>query len=228
MARTNWDEAVNLFYSREFYRVFSGTDRQYYSVYRGLAGGGRREQNVEEFLLEIKKKQRAEFLLEESEIRIDNPQGVIESRLVINRNGWGYSELFLEAEGDFLVLEKEIIRDEDFLGNCYRLPFYVSGDRLHAGNNYGSIRIYNPYVSLTAHIVVSNSPVTMKVTGIRRQKKHYVMELMQYYEAFRTKKISASFWMKETETLLDALIDMDDHDAALKLFRVHLLLTQER
>ncbi len=228
LARTNWDEAVNLFYSREFYRVFSGADRQYYSVYRGLAGGGRREQNVEEFLLEIKKKQRAEFLLEESEIRIDNPQGVIESRLVINRNGWGYSELFLEAEGDFLVLEKEIIRDEDFLGNCYRLPFYVSGDRLHAGKNYGSIRIYNPYVSLTAHIVVSNSPVTMKVTGIRRQKKHYVMELMQYYEAFRTKKISTSFWMKETETLLDALIDMDDHDAALKLFRVHLLLTQER
>lgn len=228
LARTNWDEAVNLFYSREFYRVFNGADRQYYAIYRGLVGGRRREQNVEEFLLQVKKKQKVEFLLEETEIRIDNPQKAAESRLVINRNGWGYSELFLETDGDFLVLEKEIIRDEDFLGNCYRLPFYISNEHLHAGKNYGSIRIYNPYVSLTAHIVVLNSPVTMKITGIRRQKKHSIMELMQYYEAFRAKQISSSFWMKETEALLGTLMDMDDHDAAFKLFYVQLLLTQER
>ncbi|MDO4303022.1 MAG: DUF5717 family protein [Bacillota bacterium] len=228
LARTNWDEAVNLFYSREFYRVFNGADRQYYAIYRGLVGGGRKEQNVEEFLLQVKKKQKVEFLLEETEIRIDNPQKVVESRLVINRNGWGYSELFLETEGDFLILEKEVIRDEDFLGNCYRLPFYVSSERLHAGKNYGSIRIYNPYVSMTAHIVVTNSPVTMKITGIRRQKRHCIMELMQYYEAFRTKKISASYWMKETEALLGTLMEMDDHDVAFKLFHVQLLLTQER
>lgn len=228
LARTNWDEAVNLFYSEEFYRVFAGADRQYYPVYRGLASGARREQNVEEFLLEVKKKQKVEFLLEESEVRIDNPVDGAESRLVINRNGWGYSELFLEAEGDFLVLEKEVIRDEDFLGNCYRLPFYISAKGLHGGKNYGQIRIYNPYVSLTANIMVVNSPVTTKLSGLRRQKRHGIVELMQYYEAFRTKKISAASWMKETEVLIDRLVDMDSHDVAFRLFQVQLLLTQER
>ena len=74
LARTNWEEAVNLFYAKDFERVFGGVDKQYYGAYKGLLGGSRREQNVEEFLLQIKKKQRIEFLLEESEIRIENPE----------------------------------------------------------------------------------------------------------------------------------------------------------
>lgn len=228
LARTNWDEAVRLFYSDEFYRVFSGADGQYYSAYRGLVCGERREQNMEEFLLEIRKKQKVEFILEETEIRIENPTDMVESRLVINRNGWGYSQLFIESEGDFLVLEKEVIRDEDFLGNCYRLPFYVSAKKLHRGRNYGTIKIGNPYVSLTAHVMVVNSPVTTKLSSIRRQKKHSTVELMQYYEAYRTRKIGAASWMKETQMLLERLIDMDDRDLAPKLFQVQLLLTQER
>ena len=206
LARTNWQEAVKLFYSRDFARVFTGADRQHHSLYRGLSQGAIREQNVEEFLLEIKKKQKMEFLLEEAEIRMDNPKDMTEGKLVINRNGWGYSELFIETDGDFIVLEKEVIRDEDFLGNCYRLPFYVSAGRLHGGRNYGEIRLTNPYVSLTARVTVVNKTVAARVPGVRRQKKHKIMELMQYYEAFRTKKISASSWMKETGELIEELV----------------------
>lgn len=228
LARTNWEEAVSLFYSKDFERVFGGVDKQYYGAYKGLLGGSRREQNVEEFLLQIKKKQRIEFLLEESEIRIENPEDMAYCRLVINRNGWGYSELNISWQGEFLVLEKEIIRDEDFLGNCYRLPFYISQKGLHAGRNYGSIQLYNPYVSLKADIIVINRPVSAKIPGIRRQKKHTIMELMQYYEAFRTKKISAASWMKETGELVDALIQMDERDPASKLFQAQLLITMER
>ncbi|MDD6492447.1 MAG: DUF5717 family protein [Firmicutes bacterium] len=228
LARTSWDEAVNLFYSKEFERVLSGADRQYYSIYKGLSGGAKQEQKVEEFLLEIKKKQKVEFILEESEIRIDNPDDMSESRLVINRNGWGYSELQIEADGDFLVLNKEIIRDEDFLGNCYRLPFYISTEKLHGGRNYGTIRLHNAYVSVETKIIVLNKPVSTRIPGIRRQKKHAIMELMQYYEAFRTKKISSASWMKETSALVEKLVQMDDRDPSFKLFRVQLLITEER
>ena len=175
LARTNWDEAVSLFYSEKFERILSGADRQYYSIYKGLSGGAKREQNVEEFLLEIKKKQKVEFILEESEIQIDNPADMVESRLVINRNGWGYSELFIDVEGDFLILEKEMIRDEDFLGNCYRLPFYISAEKLHGGKNYGTIRLSNPYVSIKAEITVLNKLIYSKISKVRRQKKHVIV-----------------------------------------------------
>ena len=159
---------------------------------------------------------------------MDNPKDMTEGKLVINRNGWGYSELFIETDGDFIVLEKEVIRDEDFLGNCYRLPFYVSAGRLHGGRNYGEIRLTNPYVSLTARVTVVNKTVAARVPGVRRQKKHKIMELMQYYEAFRTKKISASSWMKETGELIEELVHMDERDLAVKLFQAQFLITSGR
>lgn len=229
LARSNWDEAVNLFYSKDFEQIFVGVDRQYYGIYRGLVGSGRREQGVEEFLLEIRKKQKVEFLLEESDILIDNPSGRTENRLVITRNGWGYSELTIEREGDFIVLEKDVIREEDFLGNSYRLPFYISTEKLHAGKNFGCIRLGYPYGSLTAKITVNNKTLTAsQVTGIGRQKKYKLLELMQYYEAFRTKKLSAASWLKETEVLTDALTGLDPRDISAKLFKAQLLITQER
>ncbi len=228
LARSNWEEAVNLFYSEEFKQVFQGVDRQYYAAYRGLLGGKHTEQKVEEFLLEIKKKQRVEFMPEMAEIRIDNPRDMEENRIVINRNGWGYSQLQVEASGEFLVLEKETIRDEDFLGNCYRLPFYIAKDKLHGGKNFGTICFSSPYVSFEVQVIVHQKPVMVKSMGLRRQKKHMLMELMQYYEAFRTKKISASSWLKETKIRVEKLMDMDDKDLGYKLFWVQLLITEER
>ncbi len=229
LARSDWDEAVKLFYSKDFERLFVGVDRQYYGIYRGLVGSDKRQQSVEEFLLEIRKKQKVEFLLEESEILIENPGGRTENRLVITRNGWGYSELPIEREGDFIVLEKDVIREEDFLGNSYRLPFYIAVEKLHAGKNYGYIRLNYPYGPLTARITVVNKTITAsQVTGISRQKKYRLLELMQYYEAFRTKKISAASWLKETESLADALMQLDPHEISAKLFKAQLLITQEK
>lgn len=228
LAKTSFDEAVNLFYSGEFERIFKGVDRQYYSLYRGLSRGEVCQQNVEEFLLEIKKKQKVEFLIEEDEIRIDNIRENAEYKIVINRNGWGYSELKAEAEGDFLVLEKSVIRDEDFLGNCYRLPFYIAKERLHGGKNFGVIKLYNAYTSLKVTVLVHVPDVRSRIPGKRMRKNHMIVEMMQYYEAFRTKKISVSSWMQETEKILEQLMEADDRDISVKLFRVQLLITQER
>lgn len=228
LAKTNWEEAVNLFYSEDFAQIFKGVDRQFAAIYRGLSGGRRSRQNVEEFLLEIKKKQKVEFFVEEPEVRIDNPRENMEYKIVINRNGWGYSELMIETEGDFLVLEKDRIYDEDFLGNYYRLPFYLAEKALHSGRNFGKIRFYNAYTELVVTVQVHLPSMRTKVPGNRMKKKHLRVELMQYYEAFRTKKISSSVWMQETEKILDLMAQVDDRDVDTKLFQVQLLITQER
>lgn len=228
LAKTNFEEAVRLFYSAQFKAVFQGVDRQYYTIYRGLCAGERREQNVEEFLLAIKKKQKVQFLLEEPEIRIDSPKENTEYKVVINRNGWGCSDLSVTAEGDFLILEKDYIREEDFLGNCYRLPFYLAEDRLHGGRNYGIIHLKNAYTDLAVTVQVYTSSGTGRIPNLRLQKKHAILSLMQYYEAFRTRKISAASWMQETEKILETLTSADEKDYASRLMQVQLMVTQER
>ncbi|MBQ8038855.1 MAG: hypothetical protein IJ274_03130, partial [Lachnospiraceae bacterium] len=37
LAKSNWDEALSLFYKKEFESVFSGVDRKYFDVYKSLS-----------------------------------------------------------------------------------------------------------------------------------------------------------------------------------------------
>ena len=53
LAKTDWREAVDLFYSSEFISLFDGTEGSYESLYRGLSEIPGNEQNVEEFLISI-------------------------------------------------------------------------------------------------------------------------------------------------------------------------------
>ena len=228
LARTNWDEAVKLFYTKEFTQIFKGTDKQYYAVYKGLSQGVKSEQNVEEFLLEINKKQEIDFILEEEEIRIPDPRDDAEYKVVLNRNGWGFSKLQVDVTGDFIILEKTMLCDDDFLGNYARLPFYIAKEKLHGGKNYAEIHIHNAYFSKTVKVIVHSQGIKTRVPGVRIRKKHLVMELMQYYEGFRTKKINAQLWMKETAGILERLSETDERDIHTKLFQAQLLITQER
>ena len=125
LAKSNWDEAVKLFYSEQFKTVFAGNDRQYYAAYKGLSAITGNEHNVEEFLLEIHKKKPVEYIPEETEIRIEDPAPQTRYSLVLNRNGWGYTHLKIGTEGGFLRVEEDTVSDASFLGNIYRLYYYI-------------------------------------------------------------------------------------------------------
>ena len=229
LAKANWKEAVRIFYSPDFKKIFmEGTDRQYYCAYQGLSGVPGNEQNVEEFLLETNKKQRIEYLPEKTEILAEDPVGTVEGSLMISRNGWGYTFLKIEAEGSFLKLAKEQLGDQDFVGSTGHIGFSIDEDRLHAGRNYGSIHIYNSYVDITVAVTAVRNTERRRSYGIRREKKRLLVQLMEYYVAFRAKKISSRTWMGETEKLVDRLASLDAKDIQTRLFQTQLLITQER
>lgn len=228
LAKSNWEEAVNLFYSDDFRAVFTGNDKQHYAAYRGLSANKGNEHNVEEFLLEINKKAPVEYIPEEAEVKIEDPLETTRYALVVNRNGWGYTHFRIETEGDFLRAEEDTASDASFLGNIYRLYYYVEHDKLHAGNNYGCILLIQEHRTIRVPVTVVLHITGKKALGIRREKGRLTVEIMEYYQAFRLKKISASTWMTETNKLLGCLIDLDDRDVVPKLFQAQVLLTQER
>lgn len=229
LAKANWEEAVKVFYSPQFKKIFSGSsDKQYYNAYKGLSAVHGNEQNMEEFLLETNKKQRVEFVPEKTEIYIEEPGGVSEHSIGISRSGWGYTFLELEAEGDFLRLDKERVMEYDFLGNQYRLVFYVDGDRLHGGKNYGSIHMTNSYLDITIPVTVACGMQRQRLRAARKEKNRLLTELMECYCAFRGRKISSRVWMGETEKLVERLAALDTGDIQTGLFRAQLLITQGR
>ncbi|MCM1155102.1 MAG: DUF5717 family protein [Roseburia sp.] len=229
LAKSSWDEAVKLFYSKEFEQVFKGNDRQHYTAYRGLSAHSGNEHNVEEFLIEINKKKAVEFIPEQTQIKIENPAPLSRYTLVINRNGWGYTNLRIETEGDFLEIHEEVVTDDAFLGNLYRLYYYIKEEGLHAGNNYGAIRLSGYDKSVTVPVTVSvHARDDRRKAGLYKEKKRIIAQLMQFYQAFRLKKISVKTWMEETGKLTERLQEIDGKDAAAALFQAQLLMTRER
>lgn len=232
LAKSNWQEALNLFYSPEFSRVFSGSDAQYEDVYRGLSVYPGQEQNMEEFLIQINKKQKVEFLVEEEQLLVDGISGdqtssVTERELTIVRNGWGYTRLNIECSGDFLFTEKEVLTDDDFLGNRCRLPVFIDGRACRKGRNYGRIYLYNSYICLTIPVTVKTGD---KLTGhfADLTRKRILVQIMEFYQAFRLKKIGTSTWLRETGKLVERMVLQDENDIAARLFQAQLLITEER
>ncbi len=231
LAKSNWQEAVTLFYSPDFPLVLSGSDMQFADAYRALSVYEGSEQNVEEFLICVNKKQKVEFLVQEEKLVLDvakatGAYGMTEKELTIVRNGWGYTGLCVECIGDFLFTEKEMLTDDDFLGNYCALPVFIDSSLCREGKNFGQIMLYNSYVSLTV-------PVTVKVgegSAARSQnmtRKRSTVQLMELYQAFRTRKISTATWLKETGKLVEKLVAMDENDVSARLFQAQLLITEE-
>ena len=229
LAKSSWQEAVKLYYSPDFAEIFSGRDVQYADDYRALSAYEGMEQSVEEFLVQVNKKQKVDFLLEEKELVLErgvqfDADGVAERELTILRNGWGFTKLFIECRGDFLFTEKEVLTDDDFLGNYCRLPVFIDGSLCRKGNRYGEICLYNCYVTLTV-------PVTVKggagVRPERNQKKVFV-RLMEAFLSFRMKKTGTSAWLKESGALAERFVAGNENNAAARLFQAQMLITEER
>lgn len=232
LAKSSWQEAVALFYSEEFYRVFQGSDASHYPAYRALSAVRGSEQNLEEFLIQINKKQRVEFIPEQEELVLDIPaagtaEAVTEQELQLVRNGWGYTHLFVECSGDFLFTEKTVLAEEDFVGNRCHLPVFVDGSYCRHGKNFGSIFLYNSYVSLTIPVTVRcGEELTREKAQLN--KKRGIVQLMEYYQAFRMKKISTQTWLKETGRLVEKQVAVEENDIPARLFQAQLLITEER
>lgn len=227
LAKTSPEEAVKIFYSQDFHKIFMGSDKQYYQYYLGLSAYPGNVQNVEEFLICISKKQKIEYLTDVEEIILEDPDNDCETSLSITRNGWGYTNLFIETEGDFLSLNKTEINDDDFVGNTCRLSVSILIEFLHDGNNFGEITLRGNGTEKYIPVTVRNRTAS-NLSRKNLVKKRLILQLMEFYQAFRIKKISASTWLKESNKLVEKMSAGDDKDITSRLFQAQLLITEER
>lgn len=234
LARSHWEEAVSLFYSPDFIKILHGADRKYRNLYRGLSAVKGREQNLEEFLVSAQKKQPVEYLLPVKELSVTvagerREEEQICETLRIMRNGWGYTCLLAEAEGDFLSLEKTSLREEDFLGNQCALPVYISPQKLHDGKNYGRILLSHSRGRMWVNLTVVKERERRSMRGSRRQElKHLMVELVELYQDYKMKKCTASDWLERTAQVVERMRRMDEKSLEARLYQTHLLITEER
>ena len=229
LARTNWQEALKLYFSTAFEEILKNADHRSKEIYRGLSGKVR-EQYMDEFLHAIHKKTPVEFEPETDMTTIENVSETLCTELAIRKKGWGYTCLRVETQGDFLSIEKESVLEEDFKGNVYHLPVCIDVKKLHQGKNWGEIILKSPYECKKVPVLVSQNQHHRMRPAIERRKntKWLNSKLTNTYIHFRSKKMAALRFKKDSEEILDALQKSDERNPLNKLYGAHLYITQEK
>lgn len=227
-AQLNWDEAVSLFYSPEFIQVFDGNDRVHLEKYLGFLKGPKSEQSVDEFLVSINKKQPMQYSLDRSVYEFRDVLEQMRCEILIHKSTWGYVNLTLSSDADFIELEKTNVSDHDFLGNEYRMVFIINDEMLHEGNNFGKITICGGTHDLTITVIASKRKNQAAKRSERREKNQLICKLMRKYLAFRLHQINVSTWVRESMKVVERLNTIDDKNPLSRLFQAQLLLVEER
>ena len=228
LAKTDWEEAIDLFYSSEFISIFKGNDEQYESLYRGLSSVPGNEQNVEEFLIAISKKQPMSFLVDQKELVIDFTGFLHDTGILVTRNGWGYSKLKVQVEGSFIALDKYEISEDDFAGSSCHLKMKLKTEKLHEGNNFGKIIFYNAFFRTELPVTVSVNLNGKHPSADYQEKKRLVVQAVQVYENFRCKKINSRAWVSETGKIISKMNALDEKDIEFRLYTAHYYITAGR
>lgn len=228
LAKTNWDEAVKLFYHPDFAHILTGNDSQYIPLYKGMSGTPGSAHNMEAFLVNVGKKKPVELLTDISQVTLEDPVEDVRYQFAISRNGWGYARTEIVTEGDFLSVDAHDVTEDDFLGNTFLVYYYIQCDRLHEGKNYGAIKLLMDHKVQIIPVTVDVQRQRKQLKYISYEKQKLTKEMMEYYKSFKTRKISQKIWMTETERIVNRMIATDEYDLGARLYKVQILITQER
>lgn len=207
LAASNWDEAYHLFYNRNFLNTIPYDNVYERLTYEGFACARPSGQNMEEFLIGVNKKKPVSISVDKSEeifMASKEPQS---GCFTITKDNWGYTEIRLRTDCEFIKLSKPVLTLDDFIGKTYLYEYIIDASAMHAGRNFGRIYIDGVYQSFTIDITAGVRDDDGSISGIDVTKdiKECMVGIMELYTGFRLKRIVTGVWANETISILNHL-----------------------
>ena len=207
LAASNWDEAYHLFYNRSFLNTIPYDNVYERLTYEGFACARPSGQNMEEFLIGVNKKQPVSISVDKSEeifMASKEPQS---GCFTITKDNWGYTEIRLRTDCEFIKLSKPVLTLDDFIGKTYLYEYIIDASAMHAGRNFGRIYIDGVYQSFTIDITagVRDDDGSISDIAVTKDIKECMVGIMELYTSFRLKRIVTGVWANETISILNHL-----------------------
>ena len=207
LAASNWDEAYHLFYNRNFLNTIPYDNVYERLTYEGFACARPSGQNMEEFLIGVNKKQPVSISVDKSEeifMASKEPQS---GCFTITKDNWGYTEIRLRTDCEFIKLSKPVLTLDDFIGKTYLYEYIIDASAMHAGRNFGRIYIDGVYQSFTIDITagVRDDDGSISDIAVTKDIKECMVGIMELYTGFRLKRIVTGVWANETISILNHL-----------------------
>lgn len=207
LAASNWDEAYHLFYNRNFLNTIPYGNVYERLTYEGFACARPSGQNMEEFLIGVNKKQPVSISVDKSEeifMASKEPQS---GCFTITKDNWGYTEIRLHTDCEFIKLSKPVLTHDDFIGKTYLYEYIIDASAMHAGRNFGRIYIDGVYQNFTIDITagVRDDDGSISDIAVTKDIKECMVGIMELYTSFRLKRIVTGVWANETISILNHL-----------------------
>lgn len=225
LAKANWEEAYQLFYHKNFANIIKQNEVKESMIYKGIIAAKPSNQNLEEFLIGIRKKEKISIQISKDKITRFDVLETSKETIEIKKNNWGYVEILVSSDAQFISIEKTKITSEDFIGSVYPLEFYIEPDKMHAGKNFARISLTTAYETIDIEVTADSSTEIEEVSApLALQKKECLAGIMELYQAYRLKRIVTGVWANETIDILNHLHALEPEEPMHQLMKAQCLI----
>lgn len=227
LAENNSEEAVSLMEAPDFEEVYLGEDMQLRCAYEGIIKGKDPRNNLEEFLIAIDKKKRIGINLESNNRVFGSIEENFKDTVLIERDTWGYANVFVSCDSPFISLERREIASDFFAGNKYEFSYIIEYDKLHKGKNYAVIYFETVSDKIPFYISVTKGTATDDEKN-RRMVQKLSCDLMSLYVKFRAHLLNMSEWISESKAALEKIRKIDDSNPFYRLALAQIYITEKK
>ncbi len=224
LARENWSEARRIFTTDEF-GAFAG----YYEpkskfLLESLLKSPSVDNALEEFLVATRKKMSVSVEASKNELRYDVGTSSFSDSFKLKKSSWGYVNLSVTGDVDFIHPEQEVIRHEDFIGSEFELKYIIYPERMQPGYNTGNIVISGCGLQLVIPVCCHVPRGDKELAQAMTDRNRLMIKSVENYLSYVMNQIPMGRYVSEAMTLLSKYEATQYHDPVLaKLYRANLL-----
>ena len=226
LAETEWDKALEIFYSDEFEKTLLYGNEDYIEAYRSLLDSLDRNQALEEFLVYIHKKRALMLQVEHDVFKFNYPKLVEKHEVNLKKNTWGYCRMRVYTDSKFIRLKQSEICSMDFDGESGVIEYELDPDHIEQESLVtGHIFLENTYQKITINISIRQPEEPKLSSGKdhdRKLKKLEKAALIHNYLDYRTGLISLEQFIEKTRQILHNLITFEPSVGLYKLGLLHM------
>ena len=227
LARMDWSEAKKIFRSEGFERTFLQSDENYKRIYHSLLKSISTSQALEEFLIAIHKKTRIRLHVDKERLEYLVTEDSFMDKLTLTKDQWGYVEIKVSTDADFIQFEQKYIWGDFFLGNTYPISFLLDPKKMRYGNNYGHIWIKTVHQIIEIPVTCRRHRETERQISPEKRSLQVQSALQRNYLKFRLNQIDLAKYLEESHRLLQQL--PETADSRIKEFlQIHLAIITDR
>ncbi len=219
LARADWNEALHLFASDQFRKVFLNHKKNR-NIYDTLIDSRDQGLAMEEFLCAVKRKKPVKIQVSQDLIEFEDLDKEASGMLLIEKNNWGHVNLRVRTEGSFISVFKTRITDADFLGSYYQLEYRVRPERVNVAQGKIILETFNQCVEVP--VCCSRLRDRSNQDYQRRSDRSFWYELNRLFMKQQMGKISREEWISLSRDATDGCQNIS-REPIYKIAEAHYL-----